>query len=81
MKKWKLIGYFIADQQSEFYQTAAFTKVLKYVQSNPQRCTMKEKKTRNGLRLLLVFDGIRSVDRAYLALQPLKIESLKIEEV
>jgi transcription-repair coupling factor (superfamily II helicase) len=81
MKKGKLIGYFIADQQSEFYQTAAFTKVLKYVQSNPQRCTMKEKKTRNGLRLLLVFDGIRSVDRAYLALQPLKIESLKIEEV
>jgi transcription-repair coupling factor (superfamily II helicase) len=81
MKQGKLIGYFIADQQSEFYQTAAFTKVLKYVQSNPQRCTMKEKKTRNGLRLLLVFDGIRSVDRAYLALQPLKIEKAKIEKV
>jgi transcription-repair coupling factor (superfamily II helicase) len=81
MKQGKLIGYFIADQQSEFYQTAAFTKVLKYVQSNPQRCTMKEKKTRNGLRLLLVFDGIRSVDRAYLALQPLKIEKVKIEKV
>ncbi len=81
MKQGKLIGYFISDQQSEFYQTAAFTKVLKYVQSNPQRCTMKEKKTRNGLRLLLVFDGIRSVDRAYLALQPLKIERSKIEKV
>jgi transcription-repair coupling factor (superfamily II helicase) len=31
---------------------------------------MKEKKTRNGLRLLLVFDRVGSVDRAYLALQP-----------
>jgi transcription-repair coupling factor (superfamily II helicase) len=70
MKQGKLIGYFIADQQSEFYHTAVFTKVLKYVQSNPQRCTMKEKKTRNGLRLLLVFDRVGSVDRAYLALQP-----------
>ena len=81
MKQGKLIGYFIADQQSEFYQTAAFTKVLKFVQSNPQLCTMKEKKTRNGLRLLLVFDGIRSVDRAFLALQPLKTEKSKIETV
>ncbi len=81
MKQDKLIGYFIADQQSEFYQTAAFTKVLKYVQSHPQLCTMKEKKTRNGLRLLLVFDGIRSVDRAYLALQPLKIDNANVEKV
>ncbi len=79
MKQGKLIGYFISDQQSEFYQTAAFTKVLKFVQSNPQKCTMKEKKTRNGLRLLLVFDGIRSVDRAFLALEPLKIEKTKLE--
>jgi transcription-repair coupling factor (superfamily II helicase) len=81
MKQGKLIGYFISDQQSEFYQTAAFTKVLKYVQSHPQKCTMKEKKTRNGLRLLLVFDGIRSVDRAYLALEPLKNVKSKIEKV
>jgi len=78
MKQGKLIGYFISDQQSEFYQTAAFTKVLKFVQGNPQKCTMKEKKTRNGLRLLLVFDRIRSVDRAFLALEPLKIEKTKL---
>ena len=81
MKQGKLIGYFISDQQSEFYQTAAFTKVLKFVQGNPQKCTMKEKKTRNGLRLLLVFEGIRSVDRAFLALQPLGSVKSKIEAV
>jgi len=71
MKQGKLIGYFIADQQSEFYQTSTFTKVLKFVQSHPQLCKMKEKKTRNGLRLLLVFEEIRSVDRAFLAMQQL----------
>lgn len=71
MKQRKMIGYFIADQQSDFYQSAAFTKVLQFVQSNPQHCKMKEKKTRNGLRLLLVFEGINSVDRAFLAMQPL----------
>jgi len=65
-----MIGYFISDQQSEFYQTSTFTRVLQYVQSHAQQCKIKEKKTRNGLRLLLVFEGIHSADRAYLALKP-----------
>src|SRR5690606_33080498 len=55
MKQGKLIGYFIADQQSGFYNTTAFTRVLQYVQTHSQSCTMKEKKTRAGLRLLLTF--------------------------
>lgn len=64
LKKNKFIGYFIADQQSPFYQTTAFTKVLQYVQSHPKQCQLKEKQTRNGLRLLLVFDGITNVEKA-----------------
>src|SRR5690606_7290527 len=52
MKQGKLIGYFINDQQSSFYQSKNFTKVLQYVQTNPRTCQMKEKQTRNGLRLL-----------------------------
>ena len=70
LKKGKLIGYFLSDQQSEFYQSAAFTKVLQFVQANPQKCKMKEKQTRNGLRLLLVFEGITSVEIALNALSP-----------
>ncbi|HET8736421.1 MAG TPA: transcription-repair coupling factor, partial [Pricia sp.] len=70
MKKGKLIGYFIADQQSAFYQSAAFTKVLQFVQGHPQLCKVKEKQTRNGLRLLLVFEGITSVEKALTALAP-----------
>ncbi|MCB0456015.1 MAG: transcription-repair coupling factor, partial [Aequorivita sp.] len=68
MKQKKMVGYFVADQQSAFYQSAAFTKVLQYVQSHPQNVTMKEKQTRNGLRLLLTFEGIPSVDKALRAL-------------
>ena len=64
MKKGKLIGYFIADQQSAFYQSPAFTKVLQFVQQNSVICKMKEKQTRNGLRLLLTFDKITSVKKA-----------------
>ena len=72
MKKNKLVGYFVSDQQSAYYQSPAFTKVLQYVQNYPQRVTMKEKKTRNGLRLLLTFDRITSVNRALDALAPFR---------
>lgn len=71
LKKGKLIGYFISDQQSAFYQTDAFTRILQFVQSNPRHCKMKEKQTRNGLRLLLVFEGISSIEKALQALRPL----------
>ncbi|APG60919.1 transcription-repair coupling factor [Christiangramia salexigens] len=71
MKKGKFVGYFIADQKSRFYQTSNFTKILQYVQRHPQTCKMKEKETRNGLRLLLTFEKINSIDKALKVLQPL----------
>ncbi|MEW2920988.1 transcription-repair coupling factor [Muricauda sp. ANG21] len=70
LKKGKFIGYFIADQQSDFYQSTVFTQVLQYVQHHPQQAKLKEKQTRNGLRLLLVFDRITSVEKALKALEP-----------
>lgn len=70
MKKGKFIGYFIADQQSSFYQSPVFTQVLQYVQSHPQQAKLKEKQTRTGLRLLLTFDRITSVDKALKVLAP-----------
>ncbi|MFD2822353.1 transcription-repair coupling factor [Lacinutrix iliipiscaria] len=71
MKKGKLVGYFISDQQSKFYQSAHFTKVLQYIQTHPQDCKMKEKQTRIGLRLLLTFEKINSVEKALRALKPI----------
>ncbi|MFD2915055.1 transcription-repair coupling factor [Psychroserpens luteus] len=64
MKKGRFVGYFINDQKSAFYQSAYFTKVLQYVQTHPRECKMKEKQTRNGLRLLLTFEQIKSVKQA-----------------
>jgi len=71
LKKEKFLGYFIADQESPFYQTETFTRVLRYVQAHPRTCQLKEKQTRNGLRLLLVFEGVTSVERAMKVLRPL----------
>lgn len=65
LKQKRLIGYFVADQQSEFYQTPAFTKMLQYVQRNAKSCVMKEKETKNGLRLLVTFIKIDSVNKAF----------------
>ena len=69
MKKGKLIGYFLNDQQSSFYQSDTFTKVLQFVQGHPDLCKIKEKQTRNGLRLILTFDQIKSVRQALKVLQ------------
>ena len=38
MKHGKFVGYFINDQQSSFYQSKNFSKVLQFVQSNPGAC-------------------------------------------
>lgn len=64
LKQKRMIGYFVADQQSDFYQTQAFTRVLQYVQQNGKSCVMKEKQTKNGLRLLVTFIRIDSVKKA-----------------
>ncbi|MFK8281099.1 transcription-repair coupling factor [Capnocytophaga cynodegmi] len=64
MKNGKMTGYFISDQESPFYQSSRFQKVLQFVQRHPDRCKMQEKETRNGLRLLLIFEGITSIDKA-----------------
>jgi len=72
LKQHKLIGYFISDQQSGFYQSPAFSKVLQFVQQNPTKCKMKEKQTRNGLRLLLTFDNIKSIAMVLRELHPLQ---------
>ncbi len=81
MKKNKLVGYFISDQKSRFYQTNNFTRVLQYVQTHRQNCTMKEKETRGGLKLLLTFDRITSVEKALKVLQPLDFREKKEEVV
>lgn len=63
-KQGKMIGYFLGDQQSDFYQSNRFMKVLKFAQTNGNLCKIKEKETKSGLRLLISFDNVKSVNKA-----------------
>lgn len=64
LKQGKMVGYFVADQQSDFYQSNRFHTVLRFVQQQGNLCKMKEKETKNGLRLLLTFENVKSIKRA-----------------
>jgi transcription-repair coupling factor (superfamily II helicase) len=67
LKSNKLIGYFIQNQNSAYYESEFFTKVLKYFQKNSSLCKMKES---NG-KLTLSFENIKSIDEAVRALYPI----------
>ena len=69
LKQKRMMGYFVANQQSDFYHTEAFSRMLKYVQQNSKSCVMKEKESKNGLRLLITFIRIDSVKTALKILQ------------
>ena len=58
LKNNKMVGYFIQNQQSPYYQSEVFTKVLKFVQTNSKICKMKEA----NARLSLSFENINSID-------------------
>ena len=64
MKQGKMICYFVSDQQSSYYQSGRFSQVLQFVQTRSKLCTMKEKQTPNGLRLLLTFENVKSINKA-----------------
>ncbi len=64
LKQKRMLAYFVGNQQSEFYNSDKFTRVLNYVKNNKTTCVMKEKETKNGLRLLVTFIRIDSVEKA-----------------
>ena len=69
IKQGRFIGYFISDQQSDFYQTKGFSRVLNFAQNNPSSVKIKEKNTRNGLRLLLTIEQVSSISKVLSILQ------------
>lgn len=60
LKANKMIAYFIADPQSNFFESEQFKHVLNFIQTNPKACQMKE---RNN-KLSLVFDKVTEVEMA-----------------
>jgi len=67
LKQNKMIGYFIPDQESLYYQSPAFTKVLQFVQKRPNHCQLKE---RNN-KLSLVFEGVKSIAEGIQKITPI----------
>jgi transcription-repair coupling factor (superfamily II helicase) len=60
IKSNKMIGYFVAKQDSPFYQSSIFTSVLNFIQLNPPDAKMNE---RND-KLRLIFDNVDSISKA-----------------
>ena len=65
LKRNILKGYFITNQQSAYFETEQFGRVLQYVQANPRRCNLKEIKS----TLRLAVEYISSLDDAIAILQ------------
>ena len=54
LKSKKLIGYFIIDKDSKYYQSEQFSQVLKFVQTHFSVCKMQEKNNKLSLVILNV---------------------------
>jgi transcription-repair coupling factor (superfamily II helicase) len=65
LKKNVLRGYFIANQQSPYFETDQFRRVLNFMQANPRRCNMKEVKS----TLRISIDNIKGIDEAVALLE------------
>lgn len=61
IKQGSMIGYFVANSQSKYYDSPMFTQVLRYVQSNPKDCKMSEKND----RLRLLYSHVMNMDQAF----------------
>ncbi|MGB0176422.1 MAG: TRCF domain-containing protein, partial [Owenweeksia sp.] len=65
LKQERLIGYFVSDPDSPFYQSDKFQRVLHFLKNQP-KAQMKER----NKKLYLSFSDVRTVDDAIRLLQP-----------
>ena len=60
LKQGKFIGYFVAKQDSPYYESPKFTRVLSYIQKYPTASEMSEKNN----KLRLIYTDVESVRKA-----------------
>jgi transcription-repair coupling factor (superfamily II helicase) len=65
LKNEKMVGYFVSNQDSVYFRSDKFTRVLQFVQKNPSLCRMKEA----GEKLSLTFTSIKTIEKALFALK------------
>lgn len=61
LKSNKMIGYFISNAQSPFYESPVFSKVLDFMQKHPSRAKLSEKND----RLRIIFDDVETLGDAF----------------
>lgn len=69
LKNQSMTGYFLSNETSPYYQSEAFTAVLKYVQSHTHSCRMKE----GAGKLTITFHKVSSISDALKVLRDFKI--------
>ncbi|MBQ9418300.1 MAG: transcription-repair coupling factor [Bacteroidales bacterium] len=67
LKQGRMVCHFVANQQSPFYQSEAFGKMIAYVQANPRSAALKE----TAERLSLSIANVESIDAALEQMQRL----------
>lgn len=67
LRNGRLTGFFIANEDSAYYQSPQFTSILEFIKTNPPNCKMKEEKD----RLTLSFRDVSSIGRALQELERL----------
>jgi transcription-repair coupling factor (superfamily II helicase) len=67
IRQGSLIGFFVNNPESPYYQSEAFTKVLQYLQRKPNSFKMRE----NNNRLTISFKNINAISTAIDVLQPI----------
>ena len=60
LKDSKMIGHFVGDQESSYYQSERFAGIIKFVQKNPSKTRLRESKN----KLTLVISSVRNVIEA-----------------
>jgi transcription-repair coupling factor (superfamily II helicase) len=61
IKSGKMVGYFISNPQSPFYETDMFQNVLNYIQRNGQGCKLSEQND----KLRIVFADVKHIKHAF----------------
>lgn len=61
IKSGKMVGYFISNPQSPFYETDTFSQILNHIQRNGKNCKFSEQND----RLRVIFADVRNIRHAY----------------
>lgn len=65
LKNEKLVAWFISNQKSPYYQSATFTRILQFAQSNPKICALNQ----GDNKLTLKITNIKNIESAMNILQ------------